>query len=281
MDTRRNLACLNATLDGYLQCPDTHDSIQTEGEELALLNTRSYEAEDIKKRCIDHLQRDHDQMSESQRDAQSKLQRLIARHSNPDMRSWLSKKTMTKYMKLFAQLFFFKHMIPYISISMGGYVPDHDNDSEPYGLTAYDEKKDAPHVKIWLSKCLFLSGKENQVQRRTEILHTLLHEMTHAIFMIYCCNGSECWTDENLRDTMGLTGHGPSWAAVFLALKEKLLQIPGLEFLSTEGKMGLGLLQAIKHEMIATDEEGLDPHPYLVTLEVEEEEEMVDLEEPV
>ena len=261
-----------AHIDGYPRCPETHESIQTEGEELATLKTNSHTAGDIEKWCIEHINRDYNQLSESQRDAQSKLQTLIAMDPNPDMRRWLSRSTMTKYMELFAERFFSKHMISYTGITMGDVEPDHDPATDPlgvYGVTSYDRKKGAPYVQIWLSKCLFLR-QTDRVTRRAQILHTLLHEMTHAIFSIYCCRGLGCWTGMELQDTRGLDGHGPSWAAVFRTLRDKMMLIPSLEFISREGQMGQGLLQAIKQEMKKVKERGLVPHPYLVRVQEEE-----------
>ena len=263
-------ACVTARIND-INCPLTHCPIPCGGSNLAFLEPHRHTASDIAARCVEHLERNHNQTNASQRHAQQQLAKLVDRHTNPDMRSWLSKSTLTEYMELFARLFFGEDMISYVRVKMEGGPDDEDRLPDMIGHISWDRTILAPYVQIWLSRLVKLNGEAEGVRRRANILSTLLHEMTHAVFWIYGCNGFECKTNENVWETTGFTGHGPSWVTVFKALRKKLYQMEDLEFIKEEGQAGLGLLRAINLEMEVAGQYGWDWHPDLVRQANEEE----------
>jgi len=210
-------------------------------------------------------------MERSQQSAHRELERRLAQDSDADMRCWLSKAILTKYMELFASLFFCKDMITYISIKIEKFrlYPNGPKGS-PLGVTNPDPSKGSACVEISLSTRSDLNGQTNRVVRRAEILHTLLHEMTHAIFVIYGCYGSRCQAITTRWAAGGFSGHGPSWVAVFRALIERMDRDPILAFVNSKGQTRSGLLRSIKYEKKATRENQRLPHPDLLKIENEE-----------
>jgi len=229
----RNSACLTAPLDpshdadvAGVQCSNKQSSTQSRGNELALRRPGFYTASYITERYIEHLEKNHNKINTSQRDALPKLAKLVARHSNPDIRDWLSKDTLTKYMELFARLFFCNHKISFIRIATDGDKADPDHNAGRHGSINRDRDQSPRHMRIWLSKRLNLNGKEDHVRRRANILHTLLYKLTHAVFLMYCCRGSKCSANKNVRKTVGFRGHEPSWAAAVKASRKRIYNMP-------------------------------------------------------
>lgn len=54
-----------------------------------------------------------------------------------------------------------------------------------------------------------------------EVLQTLLHEMIHALFNVYECRCASCTTAENRAVNTGVSGHGPNWRELGMAVQEE------------------------------------------------------------
>lgn len=242
------------------------EAIRLERNQLDLGIPGSCSAKEIEKRCIKHLERAHDQMDVSQQLAHQELKELLGQHSDTDFRKWLSKSTLTSYMELFARLFFCDDMILYSRLIVETPLLNVPCHLKPVGCTNWDPQKGPPCVVLAICRRQDLNGQADRVVRKAKILHTILHEMTHAVFRIYDLR--EAISDEpvTIWGTVGLSGHGPCWIAVFRALMRKVGETPGLEFVDGAGATRSDLHLCIGCELDATEHKHFKPHPDLVKL---------------
>ena len=68
------------------------------------------------------------------------------------------------------------------------------------------EVKRPPDRRLWTRKLI------------QDVVDTLLHEMTHAFLMIYAVFVPSSGAKRTSMETEGLTGHGPRWVTVAVAV---------------------------------------------------------------
>jgi hypothetical protein len=257
---------MRGAYSGGVPVSNRDEAIRPKRNQLNLRIPDTYSAKEIERRCIEHLERAHDQMDVSQQLAHQELKELLDQHSDPDFRKWLSKSTLTSYMKLFARLFFCDDMILYSRLIVETPLLNVPCHLKPVGCTNWDPQKGPPCVVLAICKRQDLNGQADRVVRKAKILHTILHEMTHAVFRIYDLRGAISDEPVTIWGTVGLSGHGPCWIAVFRALMRKVGETPGLEFVDGPGATRSDLHLCIGCELDATEHKHFKPHPDLVKL---------------
>ncbi|SLM37299.1 hypothetical protein LPUS_00737 [Lasallia pustulata] len=123
-----------------------------------------------------------------------------------DVSRWPTICDMEEYMKAFDDFLFFGTLKEMVSLELHrGFIPSPSGPA--VGWTRYEPI--APEVLITLSN--FDEWWTTPRSQYSSIVGTLLHEMVHALFLIYGCNYARCTADEAMRRTVGFTGHGPTW----------------------------------------------------------------------
>ncbi|RDL40276.1 uncharacterized protein BP5553_00255 [Venustampulla echinocandica] len=149
-----------------------------------------------------------------------------------DMRDVPDEEVIVLYFHLFDDMYFFGSLAPRCDIIL---APEEAKD------LGYNGKHES--YKMWNIKrnnfiCIrpyrrkrseiTLYRRETETPFRWQRLHmylgTLLHEMTHAFFMLWACKHKDCGA--GTWEKMGLYGHGCLWQDIALALEMAVKEYP-------------------------------------------------------
>ncbi|KAI9805816.1 MAG: hypothetical protein M1825_000430 [Sarcosagium campestre] len=106
------------------------------------------------------------------------------------------------------------------------------------GFTTYDEARGgAPFVRIVVTRMIPPPHVQVDVPWR-ERLAVLLHEMIHAVNMIFLCDSCRTCKDPRfvIEHGVGITGHGPAWKNIAVQMEALLARSPRFATF----KLGLG-----------------------------------------
>ncbi|KAK7926828.1 hypothetical protein PG985_003826 [Apiospora marii] len=117
-------------------------------------------------------------------------------------------------------------------ISVPGSQPDRPG-KLTLGFTTWDSPGNM-NMEISFDTCdLGPLAVPTRIRKRSRVLGTLLHEMVHAFFFLYACQGPDCCMDQggDYSDLIGGDGHGPAWQHIASHMNLFLMEMfPLLEF---------------------------------------------------
>ena len=146
-------------------------------------------------------------------------------------------KALFDFFAILDDYFFRGALRPWVSIELADTIDSSRKSSQggrTLGLASPDPEREG-HVKIKILKPA--NGWDKSTFR--EVMGTVLHEMTHAIFKVYECQKSGCSSpiSKALHTGAPWSGHGPSWRRLGQAIENEANR----SLLILEGRANLGV----------------------------------------
>ncbi|KAL6713964.1 hypothetical protein ACLMJK_008458 [Lecanora helva] len=117
-------------------------------------------------------------------------------------------KKLSDFFAVFDDFFFRGALTPWVVIKLVDFIESGDPDTIIFG-DAYDYDRDGKKCRIRIAK-----PKETwTLEIVQKMMDTILHEMTHAVFVVFNCRGSACDSPISRATHQGVYGseHGPNW----------------------------------------------------------------------
>ncbi|MCJ1476399.1 hypothetical protein MMC13_005065 [Lambiella insularis] len=144
----------------------------------------------------------------------------VASDSKKRLTIWDNTKHLENYLLIFSKFFFNDGLgLDKIELEVTGDPIPRTKPGTTFGTTTKISSRKA-QILIYNR-----SSTEDPIQRRQQILGTLLHEMCHALFVLYVKRKDR--TDvEKRANGIGLTGYGHAWVKVMEAIEKRIAERP-------------------------------------------------------